>query len=244
MPTESNAFDRTRLLLGDAAMERLSNASVAVVGLGGVGGACAEALARCGIGRLILMDNDTVDVTNQNRQLFATSATVGLSKTEAARRRLAEVCPDLRLKLLEGFYSADTADTLFLHNPNAVADAIDTVTSKLHLAAECRKRNIFSISCLGTGNRLDPSSFRLGTIEDTSGIGCGLARVMRRECRKRGLDKLPVVYSLEPPAVLSSEAVNALGSENGRHPPASISFCPPVAGYLLASWIIKQLIAL
>ena len=240
-PTDPR-FQRTRALLGGTAMERLASARVAVVGLGGVGGACAEALARSGIGELILMDHDTVDLSNCNRQLFATSATVGLPKTEAACRRIREIIPDIRLFPVPAFYSADTPGLLFDLAPTLVIDAVDTVTSKLALAAACREYGIPSICCLGTGNRLDPSAFRLGRIEDTAGLRCGLARVMRRECRRRGLSGLPVVYSLEPPCAPYEDSVPALAPEHGRHPPASIAFCPPAAGYLLAAWAVGQLL--
>lgn len=229
---------RTAALIGPEGMTALQNASVAVIGLGGVGGSCAEALARCGVGRLILMDHDTVDVTNVNRQLFATSETVGMAKTDAARQRLLAVNPRLQLVLLPAFYGKETKDAFFSLEPDLVIDAIDTVTAKLHLAAECRSRGIPLVQCLGTGNRMDPSLFRLGKIEDTAGCGCGLARVMRRELKRRGLSRQDVVYSVEEPRIVTMQ------DSNGRHPPASISFCPPVAGYLLASWAVKKLLGL
>ena len=228
---------RTSLLLGKDAMERLAESTVAVVGLGGVGGACAEALARCGVGKLVLLDSDRVDSTNLNRQLFATSETVGMLKTEAARTRLHSIIPSLNLILLSEFYQEENKELLFSCTPDVVDDAIDTVTAKLSLASECRKREIPIISCLGTGNRLDPTAFRLGTIEDTAGSGCPLARVIRRECRSRGMKGLPVLYSTEIPRPI------ALTEDKGRHPPASISFCPPAAGYAIASWVIKRLLS-
>ena len=233
-------FMRTRLLLGDEAMEALSRACVAVAGAGGVGGACAEALVRCGLGKLILVDNDSVSLTNLNRQLFATGDSVGLLKVEAARRRLLSLNPALDYEPLPVFYTDESKAELFSRKPDLVIDAIDTVSAKLSLAAECRARGIPIITCLGTGNRLDPSAFRIGTVEDTAGCGCGLARVMRRECKKRGITGLPVVYSQEPPrpvAIPETEDAPLFG----RHPPASVSFCPPVAGYLLASWAVRQL---
>lgn len=228
---------RTSVLLGVEAMGRLAGASVAVVGLGGVGGACAEALARCGIGRLILLDSDSVDPTNLNRQLFATVDTVGKPKTVAAEERLHAIVPSLRLVLLSEFYNEENKEELFSHSPDIIVDAIDTVSSKLSLAAECQRREIPIICSLGTGNRLDPTAFRLGTIEDTAGCGCPLARVMRRECRTRGITRLPVLYSTELPRTV------ALAGDNGRHPPASISFCPPAAGYAIASWVVKRLLS-
>ena len=226
---------RTRLLLGDGAIERLERSAVAVVGLGGVGGACAEALARAGVGTLILMDHDDVDVTNLNRQLFATCETVGLSKTEAACRRLRAINPQANLLPLAQFYSAQTREELFALSPDVVVDAIDTVTAKLDLAVSCRERGIPLIECLGTGNRLDPTQFRVGRIEDTAGCGCGLARVMRRELKRRGIGGQTVLYSTETPREVIA------GSENGRHPPASLSVCPPAAGCAIAGWVIRQL---
>ncbi len=228
---------RTACLLGEEAMERLAEASVAVIGLGGVGGACAEALVRAGVGRLILMDHDRVDPTNLNRQLFATQDTVGQVKVEAARSRLLSIHPGLKLCLLQEFYAEETKEHLFSAGPELIVDAIDTVTSKLNLAAECRARGIPLIQSLGTGNRLNPAAFRVGKIEDTVGCGCGLARVMRRELKKRGLTGQTVLYSTEfpRPAIVSSE--------HGRHSPASISFCPPAAGYIIAGWVVEQLIS-
>lgn len=232
-----HALDRTRALIGDDAVNALQKACVAVVGLGGVGGSCAEALVRCGIGTLILMDHDTVDETNLNRQQFATVDMIGRPKTEAAVLRLAQAAPDCKTVAIPAFYSADDREILFSHQPMLVIDAIDTVTAKLDLAAACRERGIPCITCLGTGNRLDPSKFRLGVIEDTAGCGCGLAKVMRRELKKRGLDKQPVLFSTELPRTVVT------ASDNGRHSPASISFCPPAAGLLLASWAVQTLLA-
>ena len=227
---------RTAALLGEAAIERLAAARVAVLGLGGVGGACAEALARAGAGTLILMDPERFEPSNLNRQIFATRATLGLPKVQAAGERLLSINPELKLILLECFYASDTCDQLFSTGPELVLDAIDTVRSKLDLAEACRSREIPLLQCMGTGNRLDPSAFRLGTIEDTAGCGCGLARVMRRELKRRGLSGQPVLYSTEVPrpAFLPSEA--------GRHPPASVSFCPPAAGCLMASWAVRKMI--
>ena len=232
-----HTLDRTRALIGDDAVEKLQNACVAVVGLGGVGGSCAEALARSGIGTLILMDHDTVDVTNLNRQQFATVDMIGKPKAEAAVARLAQAAPTCKTIAVPAFYSADDREALFMHQPMVVIDAIDTVTAKLDLAAACRERGIPCITCLGTGNRLDPSKFQIGVIEDTAGCGCGLAKVMRRELKKRGLDHQPVLDSTEwPKPVITA-------SENGRHSPASISFCPPAAGLQLAAWAVQTILA-
>lgn len=233
-----HALDRTKALIGEDAAALLQAKRIAVVGLGGVGGSCAEALARCGIGSLILMDHDTVDETNLNRQQFATADVIGQNKTDAAQKRLSLAAPDCTLFPVNEFYGVDTREALFSLRPDLVIDAIDTVTAKLDLAAECRERGIPSITCLGTGNRLDPSAFRLGVIEDTTGCGCGLARVMRRELKKRGLAGQPVLYSTEAPRAVVCD------TQNGRHSPGSISFCPPAAGLLLASWAVKRLLGL
>lgn len=230
---------RQRLLLGDEACRKLEQSTVAVIGLGGVGGACVEALCRCGIGTLVLVDHDTVDMTNLNRQLVAVRSTVGLPKTEACRRRILDINPSCNVVPLELFYGEDTWEQVFAQKPDYVIDCIDTVTAKLHLAVTCKEQQVPLLICLGTGNRLDPLSFRIGDIEETatSGGGCGLARVMRRELKKRGITRQQVLYSTEQPAktVISD-------GETGRNAPGSISFCPPVAGYLLASRAVRELI--
>ncbi len=232
----SNWLSRQNNFIGENSTQRLKSASVAVLGLGGVGGACVEALVRCGIGRLILLDRDTVDITNLNRQLLATLDNVGISKCTAAYERVLSINPNCKVDSLEIFYEAQTAPRLFSLSPDFVIDAIDTVSSKLHLAQACQEHGVPLVSCLGTGNRLDPSQFTYGDISDTAGCGCGLARVMRRECRKRGIKRLTVVYSTEPPYDCVADV------QNGRHAPGSISYCPPVAGYLLASLAVRHLL--
>ena len=190
---------------------------------------------RSGVGRIILMDHDTIDITNINRQLFATHDCIGKSKVLVAYHRLLSINPELKIELLSEFYNDETKELLFDLKPDFIVDAIDTVSSKLNLAVECKNRSIPLVASMGTGNRLDPTKFLLGTIEDTAGHGCGLAKVMRRELKARGITGLPVLYSTEyPMSVISS-------SEHGRHSPASISFCPPVAGYILASHVIKAI---
>ncbi len=235
----SHWLARTELLIGKQAVTQLQQAKVAVVGLGGVGGSAAEALVRAGVGRLLLIDHDTVDITNLNRQLFATASNVGCSKCQAGKERLLSINPNCNITPAEAFYTAENRELLFDYQPDFVIDAIDTVSAKLDLIMSCTERQVPIISCLGTGNRLDPTQFVIGDIADTAknGCGCGLARVMRRELKKRGIYAHPVVYSTEKP-----QSVVCPDSENGRHSPASISFCPPVAGYLLASYAVKQLI--
>lgn len=232
-----NWKSRTELLIGSEAMEKLNGSRVAVIGLGGVGGAAAEALCRAGIGSLLLFDHDTISESNLNRQLFATRDTIGCSKAAAAKERLLSINPSCEIQLEESFYSVENRAPLSAYRPDFVVDAIDTVSAKLDLAVLCKEQSIPSIVCLGTGNRLDPSAFRIGDISDTAGCGCGLARVMRRELKKRGVTSQPVVYSTEPPLTAVCP-----DSENGRHAPASISFCPPAAGCLLASYAVCRLI--
>lgn len=230
-------YSRTEILIGKQEFQNLNKAKVAIIGLGGVGGACAESLCRAGIGTLYLMDHDTIDITNINRQLIATTKTVGQYKANALATRLKEINPDCNIVPLVEFYNEDNK-TILDNKLDFVVDAIDTVSAKISLAVECSTRGINLIECLGTGNRLDPTKFKIGKIKDTADTecGCGLARVMRRELRKRGIEDLPVLYSTEYPKNIILEG------ENGKHPPASISFCPPVAGYIIASYVSKNII--
>lgn len=230
-------LDRTALLIGEDAMNQLKNSTVAIVGLGGVGGSAAEAICRMGVGTLILVDNDDVDDTNRNRQLFATAETIGMDKVEAAAQRLRAIDPEINLILKKEFYLPENSDFLFDLQPDLILDAIDTVTSKLHIAKTCKEKNIPLVCCLGTGNRVDPSQLRWGDISQTAGCGCPLARVMRRELKKREVSKQTVIYSVEEPhkAIVGE-------SDHGRHAPASCAFVPPAAGCLLASAGIRLLL--
>ena len=230
-------LDRTALLIGGESMEKLKNSTVAIVGLGGVGGSAAEAICRMGVGRLILIDNDDVDDTNRTRQLFATAETVGMDKVDAAAMRLRAINPDAELILKKEFYLPENSDFLFDLQPDLILDAIDTVTSKLHIAKTCKEKDIPLVCCLGTGNRVDPSQLRWGDISQTAGCGCPLARVMRRELKKRDVLKQTVIYSVEEPhkAIVGE-------SDHGRHAPASCAFVPPAAGCLLASAGIRLLL--
>lgn len=228
---------RTGLLLGEEGLLRLAGARVALLGLGGVGGACAEALCRAGGGSLMLVDNDEVSMSNLNRQLIATLDTIGRPKAEAMADRLRSINPQIGLTLCRQFYLPENSAFLYDWKPDLVLDAIDTVTAKLHLAQECRRLEIPLVSCLGTGNRLSPQCLTAGDIAETASTGCPLARVMRRELRRRGIEHLRVVYSTEP----AQKAV-AEEDSNGRHPPGSISFVPPVAGYILAAEGVRLLL--
>lgn len=229
---------RTALLIGEDGVGRLERARVAVLGLGGVGSAAAEALCRAGVGHLLLIDHDTVDETNLNRQLVATWPVIGMPKTQAALLRLRAIRPDGDFTPAEQFYLPDNSTFLFEWQPDYVIDAIDTVTAKLHLAGACAAHGVPLLMCLGTGNRLDPSALRAGDIADTAGCGCGLARVMRRELRRRGIGRQAVVFSTEEPSK------SVCPGEHGRHAPGSIAFVPPAAGMLMASRAVRDLLAL
>ena len=231
-------FSRTAMLIGGEAVERLNNARVAVFGLGGVGGALCEALARAGVGALTLIDGDTVSVTNINRQIIATHSTVGMLKTEAVRARVLDINPDCRVDIHSVFYSADNADIIDYSAHDYVADAIDTVSSKLLIVERCNEVGTPVISAMGTGNKLDPSRLTVTDISKTD--MCPLARVMRRELRVRGIDHLRVVFSRDqarkPDAAFCPEAKDAR-----RLPPGTLSTVPNVAGLMMASEIIKHI---
>lgn len=231
-------FSRTRLLLGQTAMERLGHCRVAVFGLGGVGGHTAEALARGGIGALDLIDSDTISLTNLNRQLLATHSTLGQPKVEAARDRLLDINPELHLHCWPVFYTPETAEQFDFSRYDYIVDAIDTVTGKLCLAEHAFAAGTPIISCMGAGNRLDGTAFRVADISKTS--VCPLARVMRRELKKRGISHMKVVYSLEEALtpVGAEEEAAALGK---RQIPGSTSFIPGIAGLLLAGEVIRDL---
>ena len=229
-------LERTELFLGKESLEKLNNSRVAVIGLGGVGGAAAEALLRAGIGHLLFVDGDSVDETNINRQILATYETVGMDKIEAARLRFEKIAPDCDITYKKEFYLPENSAFLYDWKPDYIIDAIDTVTAKLHIAEVCKNRGIDLLMCLGTGNRLDPEKLHIGDVSETAGCGCGLAKVIRKELKKRGIEKQTVLFSTE-------EAKKcALDSENGRHAPGSISCVPPAAGYLLASKCVRDLI--
>ena len=233
-------LSRTRLLLGDTAMEKLKNARVAVFGLGGVGGYVVEALARSGIGALDLIDHDTISLTNINRQLLATRSTVGKSKAQAAADRVRDIDPDIRVTVHETFYLPDTADQFDFSRYDYIVDAIDTVTGKLMLAQRAQETGIPIISSMGTGNKLDPTAFRVADISQTR--GCPLARIMRKECKKRGIRALKVVYSEEEPLTPQSDEGMEEMPEGRRALPGSVAFVPSVAGMILAGEVIKDLI--
>lgn len=239
------AFSRTELLLGEAAMERLARARIAVFGLGGVGGAAVEALARSGVGALELVDHDTVSLSNLNRQLIATLDSVGLPKTEAAARRIAAIHPDCRVTQRRCFFLPETEAAFDFTQYDYVVDAIDTVAGKLALVRCAQAAGTPIISALGTGNKLDPARLRVSDVYETS--VCPLARVMRKEARKRGVKALKVVWSTEAPIRPNPDAEAALlaesraGGSTRRDIPGSSAFVPAAAGLLIAAEIVKDL---
>ena len=233
-------FLRTAMLLGKEALNRLQNARVAVFGIGGVGGYTVEALARAGIGALDLIDHDTVSLSNINRQILATHSTVGMPKVDAAKRRILDINPHCRVVTHPVFYTPDTAAQFDFAQYDYIVDAIDTVTGKLQLVQAAEAAGTPIICCMGTGNKLDASAFRVSDISKTS--MCPLARIMRKELGKRGIKHLKVVYSQEEamtPTGWEEEAA-ALGK---RQIPGSVSFVPGAAGLILAGEVIKDIAA-
>lgn len=222
-------FSRTVRVMGEDALRKLSESSVIVFGLGGVGGAAAESLVRTGIGKIGIVDKDTVDITNINRQIIATDKTVGMNKTDAMEERILSINPQIKIDKYNLFYLPETADEINLEEYDYVVDCIDNVTAKIELICRAKRDGVPVISSMGTGNKLHPEMLEISDIKKTS--VCPLARVMRRELRNRGIDKLPVVYSKEEPVRTDSSV------------PGSTSFVPPVAGYLISSYVVNQLIS-
>ena len=235
-----DSFTRTALLLGDEHMEKLKNARVAVFGLGGVGGYVVEALARSGIGALELIDHDTISVTNINRQILATHSTVGKSKATVAKERVLDINPDCQAVAHQLFFLPDTASAFDFSSYSYVVDAIDTVTGKLALVTAAQAAGVPIISCMGTGNKLDPTKFQIADITKTS--VCPLARIMRKECAKRGIRHLKVLFSTEDPIPSDSSALSLEELPEGRRAlPGSVAFVPSVAGLMIAGEVIKDL---
>ncbi len=232
----SEIFKRTEMLLGSDAIRRLGASAVAVFGVGGVGGGAVEALARGGVGRIDLIDNDTVSESNINRQLIATQSTVGVFKTDAAKKRILDINPDCQINTFNIFILPENIDNFDFSPYDYVIDAIDTVSGKLSIIEKCIIEKIPVISSMGTGNKLDPTQFEVTDIYKTS--VCPLARVMRTELKKRGIKKLKVLYSKEEPMKPAFTET----TERGKSVPGSISFVPPVAGMIIGGEVIKDLI--
>ena len=234
-------YARTALLLGHDAMRKLKNAKVAVFGLGGVGGYVVEALARSGIGALELIDHDTISVTNINRQLLATRSTIGQSKAAVAAQRVRDIDPDIQVTVRQCFFGPDTVNEFDFSSYSYVVDAIDTVTGKLALVTAAQAAGVPVISSMGTGNKLDPTKFQIADIAKTS--VCPLARIMRKECAKRGIKHLKVLFSTEDPIPSDPDAISTEELPEGRRAlPGSVAFVPSVAGLIIGGEVIKDLI--
>lgn len=229
-------FSRTRALLGDAALAKLQSCRAVVFGVGGVGGHCAEALIRSGIGSLLLVDGDEVVESNLNRQAVAYRSTLGMAKAEAMRQRLLDINPDAKIEALHAFYLPDDTHGVWERPLDLVVDAIDTVAAKADLALQAQTRGIRIVSCMGAGNKLNPFLFEAADLFETS--VCPLCRAMRKACKDRGVTSLRVIYSKEPPAARGVDE----GGRNGRPAPASFMPVTATAGLLLASEAIRMLI--
>ncbi len=231
-------FCRSAMLLGEAATERLAQKRVAVFGVGGVGSFCIEALARAGVGALLLFDPDEVALSNLNRQIIALHSTIGRPKAEVMRARILDINPDAAVEVYKVFYTAENAEAFDLSGCDYIVDAIDTVSSKLALIERATRLGIPVISSMGTGNKLDPSRFAIADIYKTS--VCPLARVMRCELRRRGIRALKVLYSTEPAITPAAQDAPAPGR---RQTPGSVPFVPSVAGLMIAGEVIRALCA-
>ena len=232
-------FSRTQILLGEEAVQKLQKARVAVFGIGGVGGYTVEALARCGIGNLDLIDSDTVSISNLNRQILATHSTVGMRKVDAAKARILDINPECTVRTYPIFYLPDTAEQFDFTQYDYIVDAIDTVTGKLQLIERAVAAGTPIICSMGTGNKLDPSAFTVSDISKTS--MCPLARIMRKELKKRGISHLKVVYSQEE-ALTPDVDPEELARTGKRQIPGSVAFVPGAAGLILAGEVVKDLI--
>ena len=235
----SEWLSRVERMVGNENLQKLCCARIAVLGLGGVGAFAAESLCRSGIGSMLLVDSDCIDISNLNRQLIALRDTVGEPKIQIAQARFKNINPDIDITGSNEFLLSENIDFIREWQPDVVLDAIDTVTAKLAVAKLCSEANIPLISCMGTGNRLHPELLRIGRISDTAGCGCSLARVMRRELTKREIPSPIVVYSTELPL---EPVINT--TLNGRHPPASMAFVPCAAGSTMAATAVRLILGL
>ena len=238
-------FSRTQLLYGAEALKKLSASRVAVFGIGGVGGYVVEALARSGIGAIDIIDNDKVCVSNINRQIIATTKTVGRYKVDVAKERIHDINPDCAVRAYKTFFLPENQDQFDFNDYDYVVDAIDTVAGKLAIIVKAKNAKVPVISSMGAGNKVDPSLFEVADLYETS--VCPLAKVMRHECRKRGIDSLKVVYSKEKPKTPSEERLQCLPEEDmkntrRRSVPGSTAFVPSVAGLIIAGEVINDLV--
>ncbi len=230
----STPWERSRRLIGDEGIAALASSRVIVFGAGGVGGFASEALARCGVGEIHVVDGDVVTISNLNRQLAALTSTMGRNKAEVLCERIRDINPDCRVQAHPVFYTKDNWADWPLQPYDAIIDAVDMVSAKLELAVRAQEANVFIVSAMGAGNRLSPMGFQAGDVMDTS--GCPLARVMRRELKRRGVNSLRAVYTTQLPAQPKAD------STPGRHPPASMVFAPGTAGLLLAHEAVTYLL--
>lgn len=224
---EADRFQRTRRLIGAEALEMLHASKVLVFGVGGVGGYVCEALARAGVGKIDIVDKDVVDITNINRQIIATTDTIGLPKVEVCKERMLSINPEIQIDAKQCFYLPEKASDFAFEAYDYIVDAIDNVTAKIDIICQAKQAGTPVISSMGTGNKLDPSQFRIADIEKTK--VCPLAKVVRKELKKRGVRGVKVLYSEEEPV------------RTGMRTPASISFVPPVAGLIIAGEVVKDL---
>ncbi|MBQ8148353.1 MAG: tRNA threonylcarbamoyladenosine dehydratase [Lachnospiraceae bacterium] len=231
-----NQFSRTELLLGEEAIQKLNRSRVAVFGIGGVGGYTAEALVRSGVGAIDLIDKDTVSLTNLNRQIIALHSSVGRDKVDVMRERILDINPNCQVRAYKCFYLPETKDDFDFSQYTYIVDAVDTVTAKLQLVMEAKEHQVPIISSMGAGNKLNPADFEVADIYQTS--VCPLAKVMRRELKKRGVEQLKVVYSKEEPITHD----NGRTFENGKAIPGSVAFVPSVVGLIIASEVVKDII--
>ncbi|AJP12227.1 TPA: tRNA threonylcarbamoyladenosine dehydratase [Clostridioides difficile] len=232
---ENNFTTRTSFLVGDDGIKKLNNSNIIVFGVGGVGSFTVEALARAGVGNITIVDFDDVDITNINRQIPALHSTVGRYKVDVMEERILDINPNINIKKIRSLYNKDTSDEILTERYDYVVDAIDMVSSKIHLIETCEKKGLKIISSMGMGNKLDPTKIVVTDIHKTS--TCPLAKVMRKELRDRGIKKLKVVYSTEQPIELKKKVMN------GRKvTPGSVSFVPSVGGLIIASVIVNELL--
>ena len=230
-----NQFSRTELLIGKSGIERLKSSHIAVFGVGGVGGYVVEALVRCGIGEIDIIDNDKVHITNLNRQIIATHSTIGEYKVDAAEKRIKDINPDCKVTKFKTFFTPETSSEFDFSKYDYVVDAIDTVSGKIELVMKCNESETPIISSMGAGNKMHPEMFELSDIYKTS--VCPLAKVMRQELKKRGVNKLKVVYSTETP-------IKRQLPLDEKSVPASNSFVPPAVGLIIAGEVIRTLVAM
>ncbi|MFD0047905.1 ThiF family adenylyltransferase [Actinomycetes bacterium NPDC127524] len=239
-------FSRNELAIGKDGLETVKNTTVAVLGIGGVGSFAAEALARSGVGRLILVDKDDVDITNVNRQVIALLSTVGQPKADLMKERIKDINPDCEVISLKMFYTEETYEEFFSYGLDYVVDASDTIMYKLHLMKECLKRNIPMISSMGAANKMDPTRFQIADISKTHTDP--IAKVIRTRLRKEGIKKgIPVIFSDESPIVIKEEVRKEVGNDaakirKAQMPPSSNAFVPSVAGLIAASWVMREIL--